>query len=514
MGWTDSRRALLPMAGLLAPLLLVATLGGARSPTPGSHQAEAGNADAILTVNSTANTDDGACGGAPNTTNPSGNCTFREGINAVNAGLATKLNFHPPVFSVATPGVIQIDNGDFPNNAAGNCLPAIERDGVTIDNTSTGVVIDGDSSLDSLSPIICEGVLSVHPPFDGLDFTLIGDEHFVLRQFNGHGISIDCNVLGGPFTPGGITITGVLFQDLAGQDVSVNCITPTPTATPTPLSLNDCHLLFASRYFEEDEFCGVVTEIRRMTEIPGTGIFQTITALPGADFAVVSMTVWNFSSAPDDVTDSSFRLRDSLSRIFTADFSESVTAQLTAQAHFGLPGVSDTLQPGLIQEMVFVFLTPTSAAGLAVERCSPLGCSFTAAPSATPIVTVTPTATGTAGPTKAPVATTEPTETPTTPTRTPTPTHTPTPTRTPERVYGDASCDGIATAVDATLMLQLTAGLIGSLPCPGNADVNRDGRADAIDSLLTLQFVAGLLDGLPAGASHAGAASAAAFRLW
>jgi hypothetical protein len=56
--------------------------------------------------------------------------------------------------------------------------------------------------------------------------------------------------------------------------------------------------------------------------------------------------------------------------------------------------------------------------------------------------------------------------------------------------------------------------VIGSLPCPGNADVNGDGLTNAVDSLLTLQFVAGLLDSLPAGAASAGSAPAAALRIW
>jgi hypothetical protein len=59
----------------------------------------------------------------------------------------------------------------------------------------------------------------------------------------------------------------------------------------------------------------------------------------------------------------------------------------------------------------------------------------------------------------------------------------------------------MVTAVDSALMLQFNAGVIDSLPCPGNSDVNRDGRTDSVDSLLTLQFVAGLLDVLPAGSA-------------
>jgi len=38
--------------------------------------------------------------------------------------------------------------------------------------------------------------------------------------------------------------------------------------------------------------------------------------------------------------------------------------------------------------------------------------------------------------------------------------------------------------------------LIGSLGCPGAADVNHDGRIDVIDAQLILQYAAGLLGSL------------------
>ncbi len=63
-------------------------------------------------------------------------------------------------------------------------------------------------------------------------------------------------------------------------------------------------------------------------------------------------------------------------------------------------------------------------------------------------------------------------------------------------LVGDASCDGEVSAVDAALILQLDAGLIDSVPCPENADVNNDGQINAIDAALILQYVAGLLDEL------------------
>jgi hypothetical protein len=52
-------------------------------------------------------------------------------------------------------------------------------------------------------------------------------------------------------------------------------------------------------------------------------------------------------------------------------------------------------------------------------------------------------------------------------------------------------------AIDAALILQLAAGLIGSVPCQENGDVNGDGNVSAIDAALVLQFAAGLLGSLP-----------------
>ena len=67
------------------------------------------------------------------------------------------------------------------------------------------------------------------------------------------------------------------------------------------------------------------------------------------------------------------------------------------------------------------------------------------------------------------------------------------PKRTP---IGDANCDGNVNAVDATLVLQLVAGLIGPLDCQDAADVNGDGEVTSVDAALILQFTAGLLDSL------------------
>lgn len=58
-------------------------------------------------------------------------------------------------------------------------------------------------------------------------------------------------------------------------------------------------------------------------------------------------------------------------------------------------------------------------------------------------------------------------------------------------------CNHSVLSTDALLVLQLSAQLIGGLPCAQYADVNGDGRIDTLDALLILQFAAGLIDGFP-----------------
>lgn len=57
---------------------------------------------------------------------------------------------------------------------------------------------------------------------------------------------------------------------------------------------------------------------------------------------------------------------------------------------------------------------------------------------------------------------------------------------------GDADCDGRVGGIDAALVLQFEAGLIATLPCRENADMNGDGVINVIDSALMLQYAAGL----------------------
>ena len=62
---------------------------------------------------------------------------------------------------------------------------------------------------------------------------------------------------------------------------------------------------------------------------------------------------------------------------------------------------------------------------------------------------------------------------------------------------GDANCDGSVNSIDASLVLQQSAGLLATVSCPSEADVNGDGVIDSLDAALLLQHDAGLLPELP-----------------
>ena len=74
-----------------------------------------------------------------------------------------------------------------------------------------------------------------------------------------------------------------------------------------------------------------------------------------------------------------------------------------------------------------------------------------------------------------------------------------TPTSTPVAPSrsGDTNCDELTDAIDAALVLQLTAALLDALPCPDGGDVNQDNVTNSIDAALILQFNAGLVPELP-----------------
>lgn len=62
---------------------------------------------------------------------------------------------------------------------------------------------------------------------------------------------------------------------------------------------------------------------------------------------------------------------------------------------------------------------------------------------------------------------------------------------------GDANCDGSINSIDASLVLQQSAGLLATVSCASEADVNGDGVLDSLDAALLLQHDAGLLAELP-----------------
>jgi hypothetical protein len=57
--------------------------------------------------------------------------------------------------------------------------------------------------------------------------------------------------------------------------------------------------------------------------------------------------------------------------------------------------------------------------------------------------------------------------------------------------------DGSVNSVDALLILQFDAELLGSLLNAPSADVNENNVVNSVDAALILQYTAGLLDVLP-----------------
>ena len=173
--------------------------------------------DTKITVNSTANIDDGECEGAPND-DEIGNCTLREAINMVNNGDADIINFHKPVFSKEQPGVINLCEDD-----SEGTLPEIRRD-VVIDSKNSGVILDGGDKNEDCENEAHWGIL-VAPNSNGLDFELNGGKNFEVRNICGKlgaGIRVDgfwdTDI---PHSLGNITITGVTVENVCGHAVNI-----------------------------------------------------------------------------------------------------------------------------------------------------------------------------------------------------------------------------------------------------------------------------------------------------
>ncbi|MBI4571356.1 MAG: PD40 domain-containing protein [Chloroflexi bacterium] len=75
----------------------------------------------------------------------------------------------------------------------------------------------------------------------------------------------------------------------------------------------------------------------------------------------------------------------------------------------------------------------------------------------------------------------------------PTPTRTPTPR--PSADVGDVNKNGRVDSIDASIVLQYTAGFLNTIN--DTADANDDGLVTSVDAALILQYGAGLLDSLP-----------------
>jgi len=222
------------LVGATVVFAVLAILAGSGNMITG--KAEAGVA-AKVTVNTTGNTDDGDCEGPPNDNVIGGDCTLHEAIDAVNVGIADLINFHPAVFAENDPGTIIIDGEDgawgppdgIPNNLG--CLPAIQRDGVTIDATGAGVIIDGDDDDDPSaetggSPEECVAAILVELTQNGFDFDLIGNGNFTIKQFDADGVQIDggtvacLDIIFGGFncSIGQVNISGVTIEQIGTDE--------------------------------------------------------------------------------------------------------------------------------------------------------------------------------------------------------------------------------------------------------------------------------------------------------
>ena len=65
-------------------------------------------------------------------------------------------------------------------------------------------------------------------------------------------------------------------------------------------------------------------------------------------------------------------------------------------------------------------------------------------------------------------------------------------------MQGDANCNARTDAIDSSLILQLDAGLVASLPCEAAGDVDYSTVTNSVDSSLILQYIARVIPSLPA----------------
>jgi hypothetical protein len=135
-----------------------------------------------------------------------------------------------------------------------------------------------------------------------------------------------------------------------------------------------CSFTMPSFYTDSDQFCAQNVSISLVNVIPGSGFYDAVTAPAGTDYAVIQFSSSNFGYHPGYIGSYSFRLRDSLNRLFTIDFANDLTVNSTAQSYHSRRGLYDTIQPGLTDLMVFVFLVPDGTVGLSAESCPNSGC--------------------------------------------------------------------------------------------------------------------------------------------
>ena len=472
--------------------------------------------DAKVTVNSTANVDDGDCEGAPND-DATGNCTLHEAIDMVNNGDADIITFHPPVFSKVQPGVIDLcaDEGE-------GALPAVQRN-IVIDSQNSGVILDGGLGDKQCSSPATVGLLAVAEA-NGLDFTLAGGKNFDIRNLEcGAGVSggiVVNGFVGGDFSLGDVSITGVdidsvcgagihlqgelvangaisnaeissvegdgifllcddfqqshikvtgvAFSSITGQDIQhAGCESPTPTPTPTPL-LPDLTITktASSESVEVGQSLSYFIEVRNEgTDV--APVTRVIDDLPAAFIATGFSTSRGTCAIAESLEGGALDCDLGPLETGPGGFATMVVA-----GSFDLSGefknIAEVDPFDLVEESSeannssSIMVTVSSAPVMPTPTTAPV------------TATHSPTQTSTATPTTA--ATSPPSQ-----------------TSTPALPAGDANCNGITDPIDATLVLQVVAGLLPFVPCRDAADVNLNGVADPVDAALILQSVAGLI---------------------